>query len=197
MEMYYSIKDWCEKLPKYIAEKKERVGIAVTKDIEVSYSANCDFNKEYCDANNIPYFYRRGNGGTIVCAKGNVCIGFIYDNRKYKKIMLAEMLNELAAYFRSCGLSATRNRNDILVDGYKVASGMAVNLSPDYRWTSEAAQISVNQEIDLIKKICTKPMEKEPKGLSEYGITTEEIAQWCSEWLTTHLGISLADSAQT
>lgn len=187
MEMYYSIKDWCEKLPKYIAEKEEHVGIAVTKDIEVCYSANCDFNKEYCDVNNIPYFCRGGNGGTIVCAKGNVHIGFVYDNRKYKKVMLAEMLNELATYLRSCGLSATRNRNDILVDGYKVASGMAVTLSPDYRWTSEAAQISVNQEINLIKKICTKPMEKEPKALSDYGFTTEQVVEWVEKWLSANL----------
>ena len=28
-----------------------------------------------------------------------------------------------------------------------------------------------------IKAICKKPMKKVPKGLSEYGITTEEVEQ--------------------
>ena len=35
--------------------------------------------------------------------------------------------------------------------------------------------ISMNVNLDHIKAICKKPMEKVPKGLSEYGITTEEV----------------------
>ena len=37
-----------------------------------------------------------------------------------------------------------------------------------------AIQISVNCDIDLIKSICTKPMKKQPDGLANYGISTED-----------------------
>ena len=36
----------------------------------------------------------------------------------------------------------------------------------------------INTKLEDIKKICTKPMVKVPKGLSEYGITTEEVKEW-------------------
>lgn len=197
LEKLDSIKDWCDKLPQYLTDKEERSVVVICKEVEVGYGDDCDFNKEYCDLYNIPYYNRGGDGGTIVFSKGNVAVGFVYNNRKYRKWMLTCLLDDLSVYFKSLGLNSARSRNDILIDGYKVASGCAINLKPDFKWTYEAVQISVNQEIELIQNICTKPMAKMPRALSEYGITTEEIAQWCSEWLTTHLGISLADSAQT
>ena len=43
-------------------------------------------------------------------------------------------------------------------------------------------QISINQDLDVIKHACTKPMEKIPKALSEYGITTEEMVKFCEDY---------------
>jgi hypothetical protein len=37
--------------------------------------------------------------------------------------------------------------------------------------------IGINTNLDHIKAICKKPMVKVPKGLSDYGITTEEVEQ--------------------
>jgi hypothetical protein len=34
----------------------------------------------------------------------------------------------------------------------------------------------------MIKDICTKPMEKEPVGFMDYGVTTEEIESWLREF---------------
>ena len=187
LEKLYSIKGWCDKLPQYLTDKEEHSVIVICKEIEVGYGDNCDFDKEYCDLYNIPYYNRRGDGGTIVFSKGNIAIGFVYNNRKYRKWVLTCLLDDLSKHFKSLGLNVTRNRNDILIDGYKVASGCAINLKPDFKWTYEAVQISVNQEIELIKTICKKQMAKVPKGLSEYGVTTEEIVEWCSKWLKEHI----------
>jgi hypothetical protein len=38
-----------------------------------------------------------------------------------------------------------------------------------------SAALSINIDLDHIKAICRKSMNKVPKGLSEYGITTEEV----------------------
>ena len=37
--------------------------------------------------------------------------------------------------------------------------------------------ISMNVNLDHIKAICRKPMKKVPKGLSDYGITSEEVEE--------------------
>lgn len=40
-----------------------------------------------------------------------------------------------------------------------------------------AGFIGINTNLEHIKAICRKPMQKVPKGLSEYGITTEEVEE--------------------
>ena len=45
-----------------------------------------------------------------------------------------------------------------------------------------AGFIGINTNLDHIKAICRKPMKKVPKGLSEYGITTEEVEQMFLEF---------------
>ena len=42
--------------------------------------------------------------------------------------------------------------------------------------------VSVISQLDHIKTICRKPMVKVPKGLSEWGITTEEVEQMFLEF---------------
>ena len=51
-----------------------------------------------------------------------------------------------------------------------------------YQWTYELVQISINQDLEVIKNVCLKPMVKVPKGLGEYGVTTEEIIDWVEDW---------------
>ena len=61
----------------------------------------------------------------------------------------------------------------MLVDGiYKVASYSSRRFG-DLLFS--AFHISYEVNLDLIMKICTKPMEKTPKGLNEYEITEQEL----------------------
>lgn len=63
---------------------------------------------------------------------------------------------------------------------YASKRSRAINLAWEFYRQVEgqcytAGFISMNVNLDHIKAICKKPMEKVPKGLSEYGITTEEV----------------------
>ena len=71
------------------------------------------------------------------------------------------------------------DNNDVLIDGYKVASGCDTNVDG---WAYMGYQISINQDIETIKHACNKPMVKVPKGLGEYGITTKEMVEFCKKY---------------
>lgn len=111
------------------------------------------------------------NAGTIVSNAGDVLIGHFYqpDNG-----WLDRFVNYFLAWLRDRGLNAEYVDNDILVDGFKVC-GMCVTRYGRIDYTGGI--ISVNVNLEHIKAICWKPMKKVPKGLAEYGITTEEVEQ--------------------
>ena len=184
-----TLKEWCEKVPTFLANKEERFCFIEHTETEVAYGWDEDFDKEYCDTHNIPYHSQIRDGGTIVCAKGNIGIGYIYPNSKYGCFILVKLLDDFSEWLRSKGLTVERSRNDVLVDGYKVASGCGYNLEPNFKMTYEGTQISVNQDFEVIKNVCKKPMIKVPKGLSDFGITTEEVKEWCKSWLSENIGM--------
>ena len=100
------------------------------------------------------------------------------------KYINIDFLKNLCAYLKDKGLNAVQDNNDILVDNYKVASGCAINLAPDYKRAFTAVQICMSCDIELIENICTKPMTKTPKGLYEYGITQKEIIAFTENYFT-------------
>lgn len=175
-----------ETLNQHLQAQEEYAVLIQHTDTEISHGWENDYNKEYCKQRAIPCHNLQRGGGTIVYSKGNVSVGFIYNNRKYKRFMLVEMINNLKDYFVSKGLNAEVNHNDILIDGYKVASCWGHNYGDGYQWTYELVQISINQDLDVIKNVCQKPMVKVPKGLGEYGITTDEIVEWCDKWMANN-----------
>ena len=111
------------------------------------------------------------NGGTILVNNGDII--FSHLDKPYNG-----WLNGFATYFvdwlNAKGLNAMRDGNDILVDGYKVC-GLCITRYGRIEFSS--CVVGINTKLDHIKKICKKPMNKIPKGLSEYGITTEEVEE--------------------
>jgi hypothetical protein len=115
---------------------------------------------------------RLGNaGGCIVAFPGNVEVGFFSKN--LDNDFIERTTSEAIALFKRKGLEVVQDNNDILVDGYKVFSTSKASYNHSIIFC--AVHISINCDTDLVRKICTKPMVKIPKGLSEYGITTEEM----------------------
>lgn len=131
---------------------------------------------EYCEENNIKILPIPNEGGVIVLSKGDVEIGIFKNNgwnvcENYMKA-LCERLKEKVPNIEVVG-------NDLIIEGkYKCAGSSSRNLGNTknpYIYT--AVHISLNVNLELINHICKKEMIKIPKGLSEYGITTEEIEE--------------------
>lgn len=126
-------------------------------------------DKDICTAMGYEVYEAYYNGGTILGNKGDIAFAH------FGEIENGWMMR-FVAYFldwlKGKGLNATYESNDILVDGYKVC-GMCVTRYGRIDYT--AGFIGMNTNLDHIKAICKKPMVKVPKGLSEYGITTEEV----------------------
>lgn len=124
---------------------------------------------EFNNPNNFPTYNTHNFGGVIVNFDTDLCVvhcevgGFDFGN---------DLMNSLKDWFVSKGLNATRSNNDVLVDGFKVASFMSSNHDGVIY---SAAHISVKVDLEAIQQICTKPMVKIPRGLSDFGITGDEV----------------------
>ena len=117
---------------------------------------------------NVDVIYCQHLGGTIVGFKDGITL--VSFTSRDTPPMWEEKLTE---YLKSKGLDARHEDNDVLVDGYKVSGGFSKWLNSDMQYYG--IHISMNTDLDVIRKICTKPMEKIPKGLSEYGFTRSDI----------------------
>ena len=111
------------------------------------------------------------SGGVVVVGEGDVSV--IHFGNIGDRCML-DFAEYLVEQYKARGLDATFNGNDVLIDGYKI-SGLSATPYGNLQYST--IHIGVNTNLDDIKAICTKPMVKVPKGLSEYGITTEEVEQ--------------------
>lgn len=163
--------DYLRNLPRYMENKNSSV-IVTSRNLYVLNGGN-DYNKQYCENNNIKVLNTHSMGGVIVNFEGDICIG----NYQPKHNNFGEkFLEEFAKWLEKKGINCIISNNDVLIDGkYKVASYMSV-FTNNCLYT--AIHISANMDINKIIDICTKPMVKIPKGLIDYGITSEEIKDY-------------------
>lgn len=129
-------------------------------------------NKEFVEANNIKTIRLGNAGGCIVAFPDNLEMG--YFTRDIDSTFLERLPHKVADYLKAKGLNASVDNNDILIDEtYKVFSTSKATY--DKAILFGAIHVSINCDAELIDQICTKPMKKIPKGLSEYGITSDEM----------------------
>lgn len=180
---FYSSQIQCIKeQPLFIGSQNEETTITVLDNTEAIYIDDGTCNIKWCEENNIPYIQQLNlhNGGCIIGVKGNV---FVDAKRKISSggENLADVFSKaLCLYLKSKGLDTIRcDNNDILVDNFKVASGCEMRVN-GFQYVGY--QISINQDIETIRHACNKEMIKVPKGLSEYGITTDDIKDFCIKY---------------
>ena len=155
--------NYIEEMPKLIENHNETV-IVESNSPCILYGAD-----EFNNPNLLPTYNTHNFGGVIVNFDTDVCVvhceinGYAFGD---------SLMNNLVAWLKSKNINAYRDNNDLLVDGYKVASYVSSNCNGVIY---SAAHISVKVVLDDIKAICTKPMIKTPKGLSEYGITNKAL----------------------
>ena len=118
-------------------------------------------------------------GGTFVVNKGD--IGFGYITKGLNNTIGFSLYNEFTKFLQEKGLNAVKQDNDILIDGFKVF-GWASYYYKEFDAIYITAHITLSVNLELIQNICTKPMIKTPKGLSEFGITKEDVIEFLEEF---------------
>lgn len=150
-------------------------------ELSVQYGDQQDFNKIYCNENNILYRYERRRGGCLVLFPNNI---LTLDIRPVEEQQIVKNFEgDFALFLQNKGLEVDIDKNDILVDNKKIVGQVAFPLpSPCEGLLYFGTQISINSDSELIDKICTKPMNKVPGALIDYGITTSEVMNWMLDW---------------
>ena len=168
--------EWLEEATKYIQGGLHRTAYLVVDTPIVGVYRKTQVDEETCKSLGYEVVETYNNASTVIHSKGDFLFGHFAepDNGWYDRFI---------AYFvewlKDKGLNADFVSNDIVVDGFKVC-GMAVTRYGRIDYT--AGFISLNVNLDHINAICRKPMVKVPKGLSDYGITTEEVAEMFLEF---------------
>ena len=168
--------DWLGEAARFIAGGLHRIAyVIVDRPVAIVHRAY-QVDAEVCKELGYEIVESYNNGGTIVSNSGDVLIGhFAEPDNGWHDRFVAYFVDWLKAK----GLNADYVSNDIVVDGYKVC-GMCITRYGRIDYTGGI--IGINTNLDHIKAICKKPMVKVPKGLSEYGITTEEVEQMFLEF---------------
>lgn len=146
---------------------KKKALILVKPIAKCVYNGNVEFNKEYCDNNNIPVYDIGYSGGTIVASSGDLAGILIIDDPRLFEIFQ----NRIVSWIKENYSNVTTEGNDILVEGYKVFGGATMYNGGRFIFYF---QLSFNMDIGLIKSISKKEMIKIPKGLNSFGNKTRE-----------------------
>lgn len=160
---------WIPAVVKHIQGGIHKIGyVVIESPVAIVYSEK-QVDKAVCDELGYEIVESFNNGGTILANPGDIIFSHLDEP---DNDWLARFAVHFVDWLKGKGLNAEYVKNDILVDGYKVC-GLCITRYGRIDFSSGI--ISMNVNLDHIKAICKKPMEKVPKGLSEYGITTEEV----------------------
>lgn len=164
-------KDWLPDVTKCIQSGTHKILFGTTDTPVIIVHRKTQVDEETCSKLGYYVLESYNNGGTIVSNAGDVVIAH-FD--KPENGWLMRFVNYFVDWLKGKGLNAEFVDNDILVDNYKVCG---VCITRYGRIDYSGVYIGLKTNLDHIKAICKKPMNKVPKGLSEYGITSEEIEQ--------------------
>lgn len=116
----------------------------------------------------------RHTGGVIVSEAGDIQFAHFGDaNNGFRE----KFANGMVEWLIKKGLEAEYTGNDILVYGKKVC-GIGVTCYFNNNFEHTGIHVSINVNLENIKKICMKPMEKVPAGLGQYGITAQDVCDF-------------------
>ena len=171
--------EWLNEVKKHIEGGIHKIGyVVIEKPVTIVHRAH-QVDEDVCKELGYDIAESFNNGGTILANKGDIICSHLDkpDNG---------WIDRFVAYFlewlKAKGLNAVYQNNDILIDGYKVCGTCVTRYG---RIDFSSAILTIDTNLDHIKAICKKPMKKVPKGLSEYGITTEEVEamflEFCKE----------------
>ena len=160
-----------QEISKVIQNQEEVLGYMVVDEDYVSPGYHNEFNREFCEKNNIKICPSQNQGGVLFISKGDFEIGLFSKDTENK--FHEEFAKVLKDYLVGKGINCEYQGNDLIADGqYKVTS-FSTRRYGDILFS--AFHIAINMNLEMIQAICLKPMVKVPKGLADYGVTTDEI----------------------
>ena len=160
----------------FIVNKKHGIAYCVHDEKSIFINRPDTINEDVCVEHGYMVLDTKHTGGVVVVSEGDISIihfGDIGDDWMHR------FAHYLIERYKEKGLNATYEDNDVLIDGYKI-SGLSATPYGHIQYST--IHIGINTNLDHIKAICRKPMKKVPKGLSEYGITTDEVEQMFLEF---------------
>lgn len=157
-----------------ISNRKQCFVYGIPDNNYVFPGTNNIIDEEFCTSRDVKLLPIPNQGGVIVLSKGDVEIGIFKDNGWD---ICLNYMTELCKRLKQKIPNIEVDGNDLVIDGkYKCVGSSSRNLGDaknPYIYT--AIHISLSVDMELIQHICKKEMVKIPKGLSEYGITTDEV----------------------
>ena len=161
--------EWMPEVVRHIQGGIHKIGYVVIESPVAIVHRKTQVDEEICKQYGYEIVESFNNGGTILANSGDIIFSHLDapDNG-----WLARFADRFIDWLKDKGLNAEKVNNDILVDGYKVC-GLCITRYGRIDFSS--AILGINTNLEHIKAICRKPMQKVPKGLREYGITTEEV----------------------
>lgn len=163
--------EWLNEVKKHIESGTHKIGyVVIERPVAIVHRAY-QVDENVCKELDYDVAESYNNGGTILANKGDIIFSHL---DKPDNGWLNQFVDYFVNWLISKGLNAIHEDNDILVDGYKVC-GLCITRYGRIDFSS--AILGINTNLEHIKAICKKPMKKVPKGLSEYGITTEEVEE--------------------
>ena len=112
-------------------------------------------------------------GGNVIAFPGDMVCNWISDRN-----IIGDFVQDICIYLSNKGIEVYGDNNDVMVNGRKLFGTMTNNYNGNYY---EGMFLSFDPDKEIIKKICTKEMKKEPIGFTELGVTHEEIIKLCQE----------------
>ena len=163
--------EWVDEAKRHIAGGFHKI-FHTTVDTPVTLvHRRSQVDEELCAEMGYDIYEGLYNGGTLIANKGDLVFAHFYDIENGWRDRYVEYF---LAWLKNKGLNAEYVDNDVLVDDRKVC-GTCITRYGRIDYTT--IFISIDPNLDHIKAICRKPMKKVPKGLSDYGITSEEVEQ--------------------
>lgn len=163
--------EWMPEVVRHIQGGIHKIGyVVIERPVAIVHRAY-QVDENICKELGYEIVESYNNGGTILANQGDIIFSHLDSPENG---WLDRFATHFVDWLKAKGLNAEKVNNDILVDGFKVC-GLCITRYGRIDFSS--AIIGINTNLDHIKAICKKPMVKVPKGLSEYGITTEEVEE--------------------
>ena len=140
------------------------------------------YDKDSCKENNIPiYNIEYMHNGAILGFPGDICILYLGEDCKDQ---VDNFITQFIKYLKAKNINTIKSNNDVIVKQnnkeYKVL-GSITGKTHLAKVSIGGIFININSDTELIKKVCTKFMEKIPLPLKTFNITTEDMVEFIKE----------------